>query len=75
MPTDENKPWMIRDVPEYVRRKVKIYAVQHGVTIAQALELIVNHAIPGVPADILEDPRGEYPSYPQALEPRRDDKR
>lgn len=64
-PREENKPWMIRDMPEYARRKVKIYATQHGVTIAQALEQIINLAIPGAPADVMKDPRGEYPTYPQ----------
>lgn len=74
-PEDTNKPWMIRDVPEYVRRKVKIYAVQRGITIAHALEQIINQVIPGVPSDIMEDPRGEYPSYPQPLRRDSDDER
>lgn len=75
MPDETNKPWMIRDVPEYVRRKVKVYAVQHGITIAQALEQIINQTVPGAPADIMKDPRGEYPSYPQPMGSGLDDKK
>lgn len=63
---EENKPWMIRDVPEYVRRKIKLFAIQRGVTVSEALELIVNHVIPGSPKEVMQDPRADLPSYPNA---------
>jgi hypothetical protein len=40
--TDKSdKPWVVRDVPEHTRREVKLYAVQHDMTMARALEAIV----------------------------------
>lgn len=44
-----DKPWVVRDVPEHVRRTVKSYAVSHGMTMADALELLI---LRGVAADI-----------------------
>ena len=35
------KFWAIRDVPERVRRKVKTYAAENGLTMAQAVEALV----------------------------------
>jgi hypothetical protein len=64
MPDETAKPWMIRDVPEYIRRKVKLYAIQHGMTLPQALELIVNQVVHGKPEDVMQDPRGEMPTFP-----------
>ncbi len=47
---DKNeKFWAIRDVPEHVRRTVKSYAVNHDMTMADALELLI---LRGVAADI-----------------------
>lgn len=40
-PDWKRKPWMIRDVPEHTRRQVKMYAVEHDMTVARALEVIV----------------------------------
>lgn len=37
-------PWVVRDVPEQTRRKVKVYAASHGITMAKAIEEIVNRA-------------------------------
>lgn len=36
-----NKPWVVRDVPEHTRRQVKLYAVEHDMTMARALEVMV----------------------------------
>jgi hypothetical protein len=36
--------WVVRDVPEDIRRKVKIYAAQQGVTMSQALTALVTMA-------------------------------
>ena len=37
----KEKFWAIRDVPEHVRRVVKSYAANHGLSMADALELLV----------------------------------
>ena len=37
----DEKAWVIRDVPEITRRKVKKWAGEWGVTIAEALERLV----------------------------------
>lgn len=42
---EEGKPWVIRDVPEETRREVKVYAAQHGVNVADALEALVHTAL------------------------------
>jgi len=33
--------WVVRDVPEHTRRQVKLYAVEHDMTMARAIEVIV----------------------------------
>ncbi len=38
----DEKAWVIRDVPEKTRRKVKKFAGEWGVTIAEALERLVD---------------------------------
>jgi hypothetical protein len=38
-------PWVVRDVPEATRRKVRVYAAQHDLTIAQAVERLVGLAL------------------------------
>jgi 5-bromo-4-chloroindolyl phosphate hydrolysis protein len=38
MPTDR---WDIRDVDEITKKKIKIYAVEHGLTLAEALKAIM----------------------------------
>ena len=38
---DIGKPWVVRDVPEHVKRKVRVYAAQHDMTMAQAVEALV----------------------------------
>lgn len=38
----DEKAWVIRDVPEATRRKVKKWAGEWGVTIAEALERLVD---------------------------------
>ena len=60
---DEKTPWVVKGVPEYIRRKVKIYAVQRGMTMAQAVEQIVNSAIPGEEWEVMGNPMGS-PSVP-----------
>ena len=37
----KEKFWAVRDVPEHVRRTVKSYAVNHGMSMADALELLI----------------------------------
>lgn len=34
--------WVIRDVPEETRHKIKVYAAQHRLTIAEALEKMID---------------------------------
>jgi hypothetical protein len=41
---ETTSPWVVRDVPEYVRRKVRVYAAMNDMTMAQAIEDIVNTA-------------------------------
>lgn len=36
--------WTVRDVPDPVKQKIKLYAVQKGITLAEALEKIVEIA-------------------------------
>lgn len=38
---DIGKPWVVRDVPEDVKRKVRVYAAQHDMTMAQAVEAMI----------------------------------
>lgn len=40
-------PWVVRDVPEDTRRKVRVYAAQHDLTMAQALERLLDRSQPG----------------------------
>ncbi len=42
------KPWMIRDVPNETRKKVRLYAVENDLTMAQAVEAIVDSTVLGV---------------------------
>lgn len=42
---DASKPWMIRDVPDHVRVDVKTYAVQHKMTVAEALTELIGIAL------------------------------
>lgn len=42
MPQDREKPWVIREVAEQTRRDVKAFAVKHGLSMAQAIEQIVD---------------------------------
>lgn len=37
--------WWIRDMDETTKRRVKAYAVTHGITIAQALTELVDKAL------------------------------
>jgi excisionase family DNA binding protein len=41
---EDEKPWMIRDVPEHTRRKVKVFAADRGLTMGQAIESLVDIA-------------------------------
>lgn len=41
---DELKPWVVREVPDRTRRIVKMYAAEHGMTMAQAVEALVDNA-------------------------------
>lgn len=58
---DEQTPWVVKGVPEYIRRKVKIFAVQRGITMAQAIEQIVDVVIPGEPWEFMTDPGKPLP--------------
>src|SRR4051812_17808362 len=42
---ESTSPWGVRDVPEDTRRKVRVYAAQHDLTMAQAIEELVNSAL------------------------------
>jgi hypothetical protein len=42
---DEDKPWVVKGVDTDTRRKVKVYAAQYDITMAQALEELVEYAI------------------------------
>jgi hypothetical protein len=44
---EEAKPWMVRDVPEETRKRVKLYAVQNDMTIGEALAYLVEKALGG----------------------------
>jgi hypothetical protein len=44
MATDET-PWVVRDVPGQTRRLVKIFAAEQNLTMAQAIERLVNIAL------------------------------
>jgi len=35
-------PWVVRDVPEKTRHQVRVYAAEHDLTMAQAIEQIVD---------------------------------
>jgi hypothetical protein len=45
------KPWVVRDVPEDTRRKVRVYAAEHDLTIAQAVERLVETALTANPTN------------------------
>lgn len=45
MPEISKKPWMIRDLPSGVRRRIKIYAAEKGITLAEAITEIVYKAL------------------------------
>lgn len=52
-------PWVVRGVPEWVKRLVKIYAVSEKMTIADALTLLVEEAVTGsswIRALLIDDP-------------------
>lgn len=40
MPSDQT-PWVVKGVPEHIRRTVKSYAVNHDMTMADALQMLV----------------------------------
>lgn len=42
---DRNKPWIIRDVPEQTRRRVRTVATAYGLPTSEALTLLVYTAI------------------------------
>jgi hypothetical protein len=42
---DEQTPWVVKGVPGYVRKKVKLYAVEHDLTMAKAIETLVETAL------------------------------
>lgn len=50
VPQSREKPWVIREVDEQTRRDVKAYAVQHGLSMAQAIEQLVAKALNPTPA-------------------------
>lgn len=56
----EAKPWMIRDVPEYTRREVKVYAARYGVSMGKAIEELINAAIHKPPTEIRTVPTPEF---------------
>lgn len=37
--------WHVRNVPHAVRKKIRLYAVEHGLSMAEALEALVNLAL------------------------------
>jgi plasmid stability protein len=39
---ESTSPWVVRDVPEDTRHKVRVYAAEHDMTMAQAVEAIVD---------------------------------
>ncbi len=64
-------PWVVRDVPEETRRKVRVYAAEHDLTMAQAIEALVNLALarderPDRSRDFREEPPIPIP-FPDAL--------
>lgn len=44
MPDKNGKPWLVRDVSERTRRIVSSYAEAHGLSVAQALEFLIDCA-------------------------------
>lgn len=39
-----DKPWQIRDVKPATRHMIRVYAIQHGITTAQALDRLATLA-------------------------------
>lgn len=42
---DSTTPWVVRDVPEFTRQQVRVYAVTHHMTMAQAIQLLVSRGV------------------------------
>ena len=42
---DETTPWVVKGVSAETRKKVKLYAVEHDMTMAQAVEQLVSTAL------------------------------
>ena len=46
------KPWVVRDVPARTRKLVKLYAVDHGITMGEAIEQLVDTALQPKPRSV-----------------------
>jgi tRNA A-37 threonylcarbamoyl transferase component Bud32 len=42
---DEQTPWVVKGVPNRTRRLVKVYAAERNVTMAEALEQLIDAAL------------------------------
>lgn len=42
---DDQSPWVVKGVPEDVRRKVRVYAARHTISMAEAVAFLIDAAI------------------------------
>lgn len=49
---DETSPWVVKGVSQSTRRKVKVYAAEHDMTMAQALEVVVGNGADFEPQEV-----------------------
>lgn len=45
---ETGSPWVVRDVPEITRRRVRVFAAEHDLTMAQAITALVDVALTGL---------------------------
>ena len=42
---DDQSPWVVKGVPEDVRRKVRVYAARHTISMADAVAFLIDAAL------------------------------
>lgn len=48
--SSDQTPWVVKGVPDRIKRVVKSYASAHGLTMAAALEFLVDAVVDNLPA-------------------------
>lgn len=73
---DEQTPWVVKGVPAAIRRKVKVYAAEHDMTMSQSVEALVEKGLSNTELPdqdgvnpyqvLLDDPFFESPNFTYA---------